>query len=522
MKFYLFGGSESMWSTRQSFFSFSIKIEELAAREDYSMSTMFHTVGTAAGAPAKAAGPDATALNVDALRSEVRAALINMKVNACPIAMRMAWHMAGTYDKESKTGGTDGATIRFAPEKDDGANAGLHIIRDLLEPVKRRHPEVSYADLYVLASAMAIEFVGGPEVPVCLGRKDAKDGEKAPENGRLPDALQGAAHLREVFGRMGFNDQEIVALSGGHTLGSAHRVRSGFDGQWTSKPLHFDNEYFRNLVYFTWNKRKWDGPTQFEGGVHNEFMMLPTDVALLADDGFRVHVDRYANDENVFRTEFAAAYAKLMALGCADHVQPEAPATDMPAVEALARQFRHLAMHGNVAPLRALVESGKVVPIKIDQEATLKNKGQAPVMTVVPEGSVAANAVDKSSNRNALHFASFWGHKDMVAYLCSACAISAETQDFNGDTPLHDAAAHGHVDVVVTLLNYGGARDTKNNAGLTPVQVAKEAGYDDVVKALTAEPTSVQRRARAKIDADKRRASLSESDHWSPERRRSA
>lgn len=44
-----------------------------------------------------------------------------------------------------------------------------------------------------------------------------------PPNGRLPDAAQGAEHLRQVFGRMGFSDREIVALSGGHTLGRCHR-----------------------------------------------------------------------------------------------------------------------------------------------------------------------------------------------------------------------------------------------------------------------------------------------------------
>ena len=37
-------------------------------------------------------------------------------------------------------------------------------------------------------------------------------------DGRLPDASKGAQHLRDVFFRMGFNDQEIVALSGSHTL----------------------------------------------------------------------------------------------------------------------------------------------------------------------------------------------------------------------------------------------------------------------------------------------------------------
>jgi catalase (peroxidase I) len=73
----------------------------------------------------------ATVVNIDALKSEVRKALINQKVNACPMAMRMAWHASGTYDSKDKSGGSNGATMRFPPESTDGANAGLNIIRDL-------------------------------------------------------------------------------------------------------------------------------------------------------------------------------------------------------------------------------------------------------------------------------------------------------------------------------------------------------------------------------------------------------
>jgi catalase (peroxidase I) len=36
----------------------------------------------------------------------------------------------------------------------------------------------------------------------------------------------GAEHLRWVFYKMGMNDQEIVALSGAHTFGRCHTVRS--------------------------------------------------------------------------------------------------------------------------------------------------------------------------------------------------------------------------------------------------------------------------------------------------------
>lgn len=43
--------------------------------------------------------------------------------------------------------------------------------------------------------------------------QDGYDYHATPD-GRLPDATQQHDHLRKIFYRMGFNDQEIVALSG--------------------------------------------------------------------------------------------------------------------------------------------------------------------------------------------------------------------------------------------------------------------------------------------------------------------
>lgn len=62
---------------------------------------------------------------------------------------------------------------------------------------------------------------------ISSGRVDALDPSAVTPDGRLPGADSGppgadpsdAAHLRTIFNRMGFNDQEIVALSGAHALG---------------------------------------------------------------------------------------------------------------------------------------------------------------------------------------------------------------------------------------------------------------------------------------------------------------
>jgi len=177
------------------------------------------------------------------------------------------------------------------------------------------HPEITHADLYTLAGCVAIEFLGGPKIPFNMGRSDHDNGSKCPANGRLPDAAQGADHLRKVFGeRMGFSDQEIVALSGAHTLGRCHRARSGFDGPWTTHPLRFDNEYFRNLVNLEWQQKKWNGPPQFEDTATGSLMMLPTDIALVKDDKFKPWVELYARDQEAFFRDFASAYGKLLGM----------------------------------------------------------------------------------------------------------------------------------------------------------------------------------------------------------------
>ena len=125
--------------------------------------------------------------------------------------------------------------MRFAPESKHGANAGLDVARGLLEPIKKRHPALSYADLWQFAAVVAIEQMKGPKIAFRPGRVDKTDKDCTPD-GRLPDAAQGAQHLRDIFYRMGFNDQEIVALSGAHVLGRCHTTRSGYDGPWTANP----------------------------------------------------------------------------------------------------------------------------------------------------------------------------------------------------------------------------------------------------------------------------------------------
>merc|ERR1712000_525456 len=174
--------------------------------------------------------------------------------------VRLAWHAAGTYDKATNSGGSDGATMRFAPESDHGANAGLAVARTLLEPIQARHPGISTSDLWQFAAVVAIEEMGGPKIPFRPGRVDKPDETHCTPDGRLPDAAQTQNHIRDIFYRMCFNDREIVALLGAHAIGRCHSDRSGFDGPWTKAPTMFSNEFYRELLEQQWTPRRWNGP----------------------------------------------------------------------------------------------------------------------------------------------------------------------------------------------------------------------------------------------------------------------
>jgi len=172
-----------------------------------------------------------------------------------PILIRLSWHDAGAFSTGKLTGGCPNAVMRFTDSGEGtfGANAGLPTVAvGLLKDIAHKYcpKSISMADLWVLAANVAIEEMGGPSIPTRFGRVDAKSSAESVESqvGRLPDGDKGIDHLREIFYPKGFEDKDIVALSGAHSVGGMHADRSGFEGKWTEQPLVFDNSYFKDLL----------------------------------------------------------------------------------------------------------------------------------------------------------------------------------------------------------------------------------------------------------------------------------
>ncbi|KAL4809123.1 ankyrin repeat-containing domain protein [Aspergillus unguis] len=67
-------------------------------------------------------------------------------------------------------------------------------------------------------------------------------------------------------------------------------------------------------------------------------------------------------------------------------------------------------------------------------------------------------------------------------YLRCKCALSSRTP--SGQTALHLAALHGHVDALRLLLSYNICASTPDNAGQTPLHIAAQGSSLDVLDLL--------------------------------------
>ena len=281
--------------------------------------------------------------------------------------LRLAFHDATVRSLSSNplVGGADGS-IRFELEwpENRGLSNPLEVVERVYEMQKkkfqvqpskeydesfpRRHSSaskalrpsfptaLSFADTLALSGAAAVEASGGPHIAILLGRKDvstadnrfldipiggipSNDEDRSRVTTSLPSAGLDSLGLRNYFGRLGLSDAELVALSGAHDLGR-HVTLLGMPKSClknltrvcledapvmfpfvTKDPDTFSNTYFTTLL--KWNKREIE---------YGEASFIPTDVALVVDEGLQKQVMAFSNNERLFFRTFVTAYQKLV------------------------------------------------------------------------------------------------------------------------------------------------------------------------------------------------------------------
>ncbi|KAK7387282.1 hypothetical protein VNO78_27962 [Psophocarpus tetragonolobus] len=105
---------------------------------------------------------------------------------------------------------------------------GFEVVDEIKAAVDKacKRPVVSCADILAAAARDSVAILGGPHLwyRVLLGRRDARTASKDAANANLPPPFFSFSQLLSNFNSHGMNLKDLVALSGGHTIGFAKCV----------------------------------------------------------------------------------------------------------------------------------------------------------------------------------------------------------------------------------------------------------------------------------------------------------
>uniref|UniRef100_A0A7N0TXP0 Peroxidase n=1 Tax=Kalanchoe fedtschenkoi TaxID=63787 RepID=A0A7N0TXP0_KALFE len=219
-------------------------------------------------------------------------------------------------------------------EKNAGPNKnslrGFEVIDEIKAKLEHSCPHiVSCADIVALAARGSTSLSGGPVWELPLGRKDSLTANINAANTQIPAPNSTLQTLISKFNQQGLDEQDLVALSGGHTIGVARCAtfkqrlynqngnnlpdatlesayyqnlkqvcpQRGGDNRITpldfASPARFDNTYYKLLAY-------------------GRGLLSSDEVLYTGSAGNTMKlVQSYAQDQDLFFSHFASSMVKM-------------------------------------------------------------------------------------------------------------------------------------------------------------------------------------------------------------------
>ncbi|KMS99000.1 hypothetical protein BVRB_3g066080 [Beta vulgaris subsp. vulgaris] len=219
-------------------------------------------------------------------------------------------------------------------EKDGPPNISVrafYVIEDAKAKLEKACPHtVSCADIIAMAARDVVTMTGGPFWNVLKGRKDGRV-SKATDTTNLPPAFLNATQLIQTFAKRGLGIKDLVALSGGHTLGFSHcssfvaRVHNFSIVHYTDPSM---NPEFASMLRQKCPRSNNNGDagqfldstaSQFDNIYYKQIIarkgVFGTDQVMYDDPRTRWMIEAFANNQNLFFKEFAASMIKLGNVG---------------------------------------------------------------------------------------------------------------------------------------------------------------------------------------------------------------
>nr|GMC99090.1 peroxidase 72-like [Ipomoea batatas] len=116
----------------------------------------------------------------------------------------------------------DGITSEKNANPNRNSLIGFNVIDDIKDALEKECPQtVSCADILQLAARDSTVLSGGPFWEVPLGRKDSRSASLSGSNNNIPAPNSTFQTILDQFNRQGLDLADLVALSGGHTIGDS-------------------------------------------------------------------------------------------------------------------------------------------------------------------------------------------------------------------------------------------------------------------------------------------------------------
>jgi catalase-peroxidase len=246
-----------------------------------------------------------------------------------------AWASASTYRQTDFRGGSNGARIRFAPQKDWEVNnpAELSVVLAKYGEIKAAFSDdVSLADLIVLGGNVGVEMAATAagyttEVPFVSGRGDATEEQTdaasfavlEPTSDAFRNFKANPYKLVDRAHMLALTAPEMAVLIAGMRVLDTNAKGVGSLGVLTTNPGTLTNDFFVNLLDMSteWkpSEEMYKGCDRSSGAL--KWMASAVDLSFGSNSELRAIAEYYAmsDSKEVFVEDFGKAWAKVMSNG---------------------------------------------------------------------------------------------------------------------------------------------------------------------------------------------------------------